>query len=436
MLEQDVTASRVSISILVILRLLPSIVIGPVGGVLADRYDRKLVMVSLDVLGAVIALFYLISFWLQSIPILYICTVLQQCVTGLYEPSRSAIVPMLVSETYLPKATTLTVLVWSTMTAIGAFLSGMVVDTLGIPACFWIDSATYLASGCLLACATGRYSATDGLEEKKKVKILVEDSSSTEESFSDGEEFPSSKLEVRLKEDSSSRHRSTSSMQMIFDAYHHLISSPHGPTVLIKGCGALLFGSSDVITVVFAERDGVLDSKRLGWMFAAVGIGCLLGPAILDHTWKAHSSGALHAWRWASSVSYGVIGIGYFMVGFHDRYWLKCAWNAFRASGSSVLWIDSSLMLQTTMPQELLGRVMAIDLALATAGEAVSAIAGGIILDRGLLSADGLAVFLGGVGLLLCLIWLLYSLWLTRSRGDERDKKIELKPLNSDQPMV
>ncbi|NJL10544.1 MAG: glycosyltransferase family 8 protein, partial [Calothrix sp. SM1_7_51] len=55
------------------------------------------------------------------------------------------------------------------------------------------------------------------------------------------------------------------------------------PYLLIKGCGALLFGASDVINVTIAQNPetGILDPQRLGYMFSAIGIGCLIGPIIM-----------------------------------------------------------------------------------------------------------------------------------------------------------
>lgn len=395
-LEEHENGSSVAVALLVTLRLLPSVLIGPLGGILADQYDRKIVMVLLDLLSALVALLYALSYYLQSIPLLLISTALQETLTGLYEPSRSAILPMLVSPAYLPKATTLTGMVWSTMTAIGAGLSGLIVHWLGISACFGIDAATYLASALLLAYGVhGKYAAVS--DDEPPVQSSSDDLKGTvATSLSFENEIPKRR----------NLRRNASSFEMLQEALLYLWTSPYGPFVLIKGCGALLFGSSDVITVVFSEREGSLDSLRLGWMFASVGVGCILGPTLTDHFWNSHQEGQMEAWQWASSLSYAVIGVGYLMIGHLDRFWLKCAWNVLRASGTAVLWIDSSLLLQTTTPSIIMGRVMAIDLSLATAGESVSALAAGFLLDEGYFTADGLATLLGIGGLLFSALWL------------------------------
>jgi dTMP kinase len=84
-----------------IARLLPSVILGPIAGVIADRFDRKLVMVIGDILRA--ALFI-------SIPIvgnylwLYIATVLVECVTMFWSPAKEATVPNLVPKNKLENA--------------------------------------------------------------------------------------------------------------------------------------------------------------------------------------------------------------------------------------------------------------------------------------------------------------------------------------------
>jgi hypothetical protein len=59
--------SRTSISILVILRLLPSSLFASIGGVLADSHDRRTMMFILDGIGAIVAWLYVLSYYLKSI---------------------------------------------------------------------------------------------------------------------------------------------------------------------------------------------------------------------------------------------------------------------------------------------------------------------------------------------------------------------------------
>ena len=76
-----------------IARLLPSVFLGPLAGVLADRFDRRKLMVVCDILRTALYI---------SIPIfnnyfwLYTATILVECVTLFWSPAKEASVPNLV----------------------------------------------------------------------------------------------------------------------------------------------------------------------------------------------------------------------------------------------------------------------------------------------------------------------------------------------------
>jgi Na+/melibiose symporter-like transporter len=136
-LQKSSQESRTAISILVLVRLLPNVIFSAFGGILADRLDKRRLMVVLDVASAISGLFFVLAYELQSIVLVYMATLLQQILSGLYVPSSASIVPMLVrDDKELKKATTLEGLVWSGMQAFGAAASGFIVNALGIRTCF------------------------------------------------------------------------------------------------------------------------------------------------------------------------------------------------------------------------------------------------------------------------------------------------------------
>ena len=387
---------KLAISGLVVVRLLPTVIWAPLGGVLADSYDRKRNMILLDILAACISVLFYLANRMQSLALLYVATFLQQSIAGLYEPSRSAIVPMLVqSPRYLPKATTAVGMVWSTMTAAGASISGFVVAYLGISECFIIDGITFLASAIILS------------RLEKSYQVPQNQNASQHDGASG---VPEGKR--------------TSNLRMILESLQYLLHSPFGAIVMIKGCGSLLFGASDVIAVAFAQDDsGELNSLRLGIFFAFVGIGCVTGPNLFDALWQAHRNGENQAWLWGAGLAYGLVGLGFIFTGLAKKFLFKCTWNAIRASGVAVLWINSSQLLQVLTPPFILGRVMAIDLALATLGETMSAIAAGLILDKTTFTADHIAISLGTAAMIFCVIWIVYSCYATPRLGNPTTEK-------------
>ena len=96
-----ITGNQTAVAVVLILRLVPPIFAAPVGGVLADRLDRRLVMVTCDLARAV--LIVLVPFF--GIVGLYVIAFVHECLSLVFLPARDASVPLLVDhEEQLPLA--------------------------------------------------------------------------------------------------------------------------------------------------------------------------------------------------------------------------------------------------------------------------------------------------------------------------------------------
>jgi len=103
----DYATANFAIAGVFIARLLPSVILGPLAGVIADKFDRKKVMVFGDVFRALLFI---------SIPIvgnyfwLYTATVLIECITLFWSPAKDATMPNLVPRNKLESANQMTLL--------------------------------------------------------------------------------------------------------------------------------------------------------------------------------------------------------------------------------------------------------------------------------------------------------------------------------------
>jgi dTMP kinase len=100
-LAYGITGNQTAVAVVLILRLVPPIFAAPVGGVLADRLDRRLLMVTCDLARA--ALIVLVPF--LGIVGLYVIAFVHECLSLVFLPARDASVPLLVDdEEQLPLA--------------------------------------------------------------------------------------------------------------------------------------------------------------------------------------------------------------------------------------------------------------------------------------------------------------------------------------------
>lgn len=102
-----------------LVRLLPSLVLGPLAGVFADRFDRRLTMVASDLLR--FALFLSIPL-LYSLSALYVATFLIECVSLFFNPAKDASVPNLVRRNQVEAANQLGLVTTYGLTPVGASL--------------------------------------------------------------------------------------------------------------------------------------------------------------------------------------------------------------------------------------------------------------------------------------------------------------------------
>ena len=144
------TDSGLAIGALFIARAMPLFFLGPVAGVVADRLNRKVVLVATDLSRAVIVLGLLLVNSPDRVWLIYVLTILQFSVSAFFEPARSAILPSLIIHEELLPANTLASATWSAMLAFGAAIGGVAAGLFGTSIAISIDSVTFLLSALLV----------------------------------------------------------------------------------------------------------------------------------------------------------------------------------------------------------------------------------------------------------------------------------------------
>jgi MFS family permease len=132
-------------------RVVPMVVLGPFGGVLADRYDRRRLMIAADVLrvGAMVLLALVAA---AGLPLLFapILAAVSTAASTVYPPSVAATLPRLVADGDLPAATAARSVIQS-MSIIAGPAGGALLLLLGSPAtAFLLNAATFAASAVIL----------------------------------------------------------------------------------------------------------------------------------------------------------------------------------------------------------------------------------------------------------------------------------------------
>jgi MFS family permease len=185
-----------------------------------------------------------------------------------------------------------------------------------------------------------------------------------------------------------------------------------GLVTLVKAMGQV--GSFDIISALYAAhvfREGQEGATTLGLMFTAFGVGSVIGPLISNRLGDSTS-----VWlRRAILGGFICMPLAWLIVGTAPALPIVLAGCVLRGAGGSVNWTYSDVLLQMTVPNHLLGRVFAFDLALFTLAVSISLWLTGFITDAFHLSPRTIVLLLalGSLGPLA--VWGAALRWQNRS---------------------
>src|ERR687889_1690044 len=143
----QVTGSASAVGGALVARLLPTIA-SPLAGVIADRVDRRLVLVASDLARAVLVLGLVFA---RDLATIYVLVFFMGLARTIFNPTVRAAFPSVVGTGDLTRANALVGGTFSVSETAGPALGGLLVATVGVDAAFVLDSATYLFSAALLS---------------------------------------------------------------------------------------------------------------------------------------------------------------------------------------------------------------------------------------------------------------------------------------------
>jgi MFS family permease len=140
------TGSSLAVGITLTMQVTPALVFGIVAGPAADLVDRRRLLVTCDVLRAIIVLVLGVAAWLGKIPLpaVYVATFLLFSASCFYEPTLGATIPRLVGMSALTRANALASMGREVSDMTGRALGGFVVQLYGASVAFFGDALSFL----------------------------------------------------------------------------------------------------------------------------------------------------------------------------------------------------------------------------------------------------------------------------------------------------
>jgi MFS family permease len=348
-LALELTGSAALASLVLVLQSAPFFLASPIAGVLADRLDRRRLMVMADVLRACAALAFLLVRDPSMLWIALLATAAISALSAFFEPTSSAALPNLVDEDDLPVANVLLGSAWGTMLAVGAAMGGLVAVAFGRDAAFLLDAVSFALSAALIVGIRRSF----GGASAPPMDVAQAD----EPSDARGGSQPPGVVAAMAEALALARH---SRSMAAFLLAKSTFGVGTGVILMLAVFGATVYGAGDV---------------GIGVLFAARGLGALLGPFIARAVFGFDERGL-------------VVGIGVALFLFLGAYLLLplapglavAAGLVFVAHiGGGAQWTLSTTGLQRATPDAVRGRIFSVDYGLVTLIATLSTIVAGVI---------------------------------------------------------
>jgi MFS family permease len=356
----DLTGSGIAVAFVLAAQDLTYFLLSPVGGLLADRLDRRRLMVAADLARAVLVLGFLFVRSSSTVWIAFPLLAVIATFSAVFEPASAAALPNLVDAEDLSTANALSGSLWGTMLAVGAALGGLVTAALGRHASIAIDAASFAASAWLIFRVRGAFA------------------------------------EDRQREAEPGLRAATAETVRYARRDHRVLA------LLAVKFGWGVAGGVLVLIPLLAKHLGTGD-VGIGLLMAARGVGALIGP----FAGRASLGPNDRRMFGVIGVALAVFGLGYALLGLAGGLLLAMPAVAFAHVGGGAQWTLSSYGLQRIVPDHIRGRIFAFDGMLVTLTFGLSSLLTGWLAD-----AVGPRVTALGMGAV-AVVWAATWAWLT-----------------------
>ena len=307
----EITHSPLQLGLNGLFRAVPAIALGIFGGTLADRYDRKRLLLATQMTAMLLAFVLGLLDQTGRIQVwhVYALTVLSAVVNSLDGPARQALFPSLVPPAALPNAIALNSLLWKGTSLIGPALAGVAISTVGTDGAFYANAASFLAvvvALLLMKTPTAHFRTTgDFLQELKEGLIYV-------------------------------RGQNLILAIMVMEA----VSS--------------VFGLDAAMLTIFASDILHVGASGLGFLQSARGVGAVIGSGIMIAMAQARSQGKI---LFFSAILYGAC---FALFGASLSFPLSLLLLLLVGATDTIWAAARNIILQVHTPDHLRGRVMGV----------------------------------------------------------------------------
>jgi len=367
----DMASEAFGLGLLGLTRVIPVLLFGLAGGLLADRFERRRVMIAMRLLAALVAAgLALLTFSDRiSVTMIYILTASSAAAIALDFPARQSIEANLVEARHLSNAISLNMLVTKIATILGPALAGLLVATVNIGLVYAIGAAAFLAAAA----------ATAGIRQRGKLL--------------NGAQFNWRTLALGIR----------------FTFRKRIIMG----TMLLDFFATLLASSRTMLPIVAGDILGV-GAVGYGLLATAQPVGGLLAGLLLSVRAELNRQGVVFL------VCVAVYGLATAIFGISTGFVLSYIVFAMTGAADIISSVIRGTIRQLMTPDKLRGRMVAVNMLFFMTGPQLGELRAG--LAASILGAP-LAIFSGGLAAALLAGWVAWRFPSIRRYNNAADLK-------------
>lgn len=148
-LVYDLTGSGIAMGTVMLFSMIPMIIIGPIAGVIVDRYNKKAIMFIAEMVRTIfiLAIPILMYYHVLNIWHIYAVALVVSVAESFFEPCAGIAFTLVVSKEELPTLNSISSSTNSVMRIIGYSIAGIAIVTVGKEILFIVDAVTFFVSG-------------------------------------------------------------------------------------------------------------------------------------------------------------------------------------------------------------------------------------------------------------------------------------------------
>ena len=330
-------------------RIIPYIVLSLPAGIAADRFDRRLILLSTDVIRG-LTMLAMAALAIVDGPLLAIVAlaIFATCFSAFFNPAMGAYLPMLArDERELGPANSAYATLGEISFIVGPALAGLLIAVADLSVAFVINAITF---GVVALTLIGLPSGRPG---SNPVADAVNDWATKDEAGAEGAVAEAAEVgAVAAVGAAVGSEAAPSPAPATAGAMFRAVLRPIAGLTALDLVAGFLFGGISVITVLLAVDRLGAGEEATGFLNAAIGIGGVIG---------AVASGALVLRANLAPPTLaggGLLGIGFVLLGLADTMVVTLVALIVIATGALVVGVLETTIFQRVVPDAIRGRTL------------------------------------------------------------------------------